>query len=216
MRKLVLIGGGGHCKSVIDAVLRAKIYSEVVITDPVILEGTTILTCKVVGNDDKLPELINDGFTDAFITVGSIESAELRKKLFMKSFVLGFNFPVIADPSAVISKNSVIGKGTFIGKNAVINADVKIGANCIINTGCIIEHECVIGDFTHISVGSILCGNVEIGNENFIGAGSTVIQGLKIGNKNIIGANSVVLSNMEDNMKVYGIIKITPPPELIL
>lgn len=202
MKKLVLIGGGGHCKSVLDAVLRRSEYSEIVITDPEITEGTKICGCRVVGTDEALPNLLNWGFEHAFITVGSITNPSIRIKLVDKAKALGFIFPVIVDPSAIISDYSQIGNGTFIGKNAVINADTTIGKHCIINTGCIIEHECRVGDFTHISVGSILCGNVRVGKESFIGAGATVIQGIKIGNHTVVGANSIVLTDVEDCMKV--------------
>ena len=32
--KIVLIGGGGHCKSVLDSILRTCNYDEIVITAP--------------------------------------------------------------------------------------------------------------------------------------------------------------------------------------
>ena len=202
MKKLVLIGGGGHCKSVLDAALRSGEYSEIVITDPEITVGTEICGCKVVGTDEMLPNLLRQGYGYAFITVGSITNPSLRIKLAGKAKALGFIFPIISDPSAVVSEYAHVGAGTFIGKNVVVNTDTMIGEHCIINTGCIIEHECQVGDFAHISVGSILCGNVKVGKESFIGAGSTVIQGIKIGNQTIVGANSTILTDMEDHMKV--------------
>ena len=207
MKKLVMVGGGGHCKSVLDVAQRLNIYSEIVITDPELPMGTKILDCNVVGDDQIISQLKKDGFTDAFISVGSIDDTVLRKRLAEMVNSQGFSLATIIDPSAVVSKYVQIGEGTFVGKNAVINADVKIGSNCIINTGCILEHECVVGDFTHISVGSILCGSVRIGNESFVGAGSTIIQGVGIGSRVIIGAGSLVLSNVGDGSKAYGVIK---------
>lgn len=206
MEKLVLIGGGGHCKSVLDSAIRSKKYKEIVITDPSLPAGTSILGCSVVGNDSILPDLITDGFTSAFITVGSITETEIRKKLMTMIGTLGFELVTIIDPSAIISEYSTIGGGSFVGKGVIVNADVNIGENCILNSGCIIEHDCFVDSFSHISVGTVLCGNVRIGKESFIGAGSTVIQGKRIGNNSIVGANSVVLTDVGDNMKVYGIV----------
>lgn len=206
MKKLVLIGGGGHCKSVLDSALAMNKYTEIVITDPGIMPGTEVLGCTVVGNDDVLSELRSRGFDEAFITVGSIESCSLRIRLSKIAEQLGFGFPVISDPSAVISKNAVIGNGTFVGKNAVINTDVSIGRHAIINTGAIIEHECSVGEYCHISVGSLVCGGTVIGDRSFIGAGATVIQGLKIGDDSIIGAGSTVLSDVQSGRKIHGII----------
>lgn len=206
-RKLVLIGGGGHCKSVLDVALRMGIYDEIVITDTALQKGIKILGCEVVGDDDLLPELKDYGFANAFITVGSIMAADIRMKLV--GYVNRFNyiFPTIVDPTAAISDSAIIGPGSFVGKKAVVNAGAQIGSHCIINTGSIIEHDSIIGDFSHVSVGSILCGNIVLGRESLIGAGTTVIQGKRIGSRVIIGAGSTVLSDVGDNMKVYGIVK---------
>ena len=206
LEKLVLIGGGGHCKSVLDAALSMNQFEEIVITDATMPESSTVLGCRVVGNDSILPKLRKQGFEYACVTVGSIKSSDIRVKLAKMVAGLGFLCPVIIDSSACVSRYAVVEEGSFIGKHVVINADVHIGKHCIINTGSIIEHECSIGDHTHISVGSIICGDSHVGNESFIGAGSTVIQGIRIGEKVIIGANSTVLTNIENNMKCYGII----------
>lgn len=205
--KLVLLGGGGHCKSVIDAALRLDSFDDIVITDLTLAVGTKVLGCKVVGADDCLEELRHEGFGFAFISVGNIKGNPLRKKLAERAAALGFKSPVIIDPSATVSDSVVTGEGTFIGKNVVVNADVRIGKHCIINTGAIIEHGCVVDDFSHVSVGAILCGEVSIGKNCMIGAGSTIIQCLNIGNDVVIGANSTVLADVEDNMKCYGIVK---------
>lgn len=207
MSRLVLIGGGGHGKSVLDSALAMNIFEEIVITDAELEAGSTVLGFTVAGRDKDLSKLKEKGFIYAFITVGSIESANLRKRLAGIAQNLGFQFPVICDPTACVSKFTSIAEGTFIGKHVVINAGAEIGKHCIINTGATIEHECTVGDYSHLSVGSILCGNSHVGRESFVGAGSTVIQGISIGNHTIIGANSTILSDVEDNMKVYGIVQ---------
>ncbi len=202
-----MLGGGGHCKSVLDALLRMDKYTEIVITDPFLKPGSVIMGCKVIGNDEVLPKLRESGFTDAFITLGSLTDTRIRRNLSDRIDDLSFSIPVIADPTAVISDYSQIGEGTFLGKNSVINADAKIGRHCIINTGAILEHECEVGDFCHISVGTILCGNVHVGNDSFIGSGTTVIQGISVGHDAVVGANSTVLRSVEDGRTVYGIVK---------
>ena len=206
-KKIVLIGGGGHCKSVLDSLLRNKEYDEIVITDNDIPVGSVIMGCRVAGNDDALKALLSTGFTDAFITVGSVKSTKLRHILFEKAESIGFNMVNIIDMSAVVSEFAKLGKGIFIGKCSIVNADATIGDAAIINTNSIIEHECAVGSFTHISVGAKLCGNVKIGNDSLVGAGSVVIQGIKIGNNVIIGAGSTVIKNVNDNTTKVGIVK---------
>lgn len=205
MSKLVLLGGGGHSKSVLDVALRMNVFEEIVITDPDVPKGTKILGCIVAGTDDCLNQLYQAGFDYAFVTVGSIQINPLREKLAGKAAQIGFKFPVVRDPSAIVADSASIGEGSFIGKNVVINAETKIGKHCIINTGAIIEHECSVGDFSHVSVGTTLCGEVIVGKNCLIGSRSTVIQCLTIGNECVIGAGAVVNRNLPDSCKAVGV-----------
>lgn len=202
--KLVLIGGGGHCKSVLDTVIRLNIYSEIVITDYNMPVGTVISGCKVVGDDKILSKLFEDGFKDAVITIGSINSTVKRRTVFLLAKKIGFNFPVIIDPSAVIASSASIAEGVYVGKNTVVNADAIIGSMAIINTGAIIEHDCRIGKFTHIAVGATVCGGVEIESDVLIGAKAVVIQTVKIGRNSIVGAGSIVRHDVPENRTIFG------------
>lgn len=203
--KIVLIGGGGHCKSVIDTIYKTGIYSEIVITDYSVPIGSAILGCEVVGTDKVLPDLYKKGFRHAFITIGSIKDTTIRRRAYKKAKEIGFTFPAIIDSSAVVALSGRIGAGVFIGKNAVVNADVTVGDLAIINTAAIIEHDCYIGDFSHVAVGATLCGEIEIGNDVFIGSNATIIQGVKVGKNSIIGAGSVILNNVPQYSTVVGI-----------
>lgn len=206
-RKLVIAGGGGHCKSVLDIVYRMRCFSDMVIADSAILSGTIIMGCRVAGGDNILPELYKEGFAEAVVAVGSIEKADIRKKLYETLKRIGFSIPNIIDPSAVISQEVKMDEGIFVGKNAVINSNSSIGKMAIINTASVIEHDSSVGDYTHVSVNAAICGNVIVGNNTFIGAGATIIQGRHIGNNVVIGAGSTVLRNVESGSKVYGIVK---------
>lgn len=204
---IVLIGGGGHCKSVLDTIFNNRDYDRIAITDYELPKDTDVMGVKVVGNDDLLSDLIKNGYEYAFITVGSIKSTSLRRKLYCNAIEIGYKIPTIVDSSAVVSSFASLQQGVFIGKNTVINAGASIGECAIINSGAIVEHECSVGNFSHVSVGAKLCGNVSIGNDTFIGAGATVIQGVSVGDCTLIGAGSVVLSSVENDTIKYGIVK---------
>lgn len=205
--KIVLIGGGGHCKSVANTILRTGFYDEIVIVDSAYSRMREVLGIPIVGDDGMLPALRERGYRDAFITVGSIKSTELRRLLYQKAVCAGFHLPYILDPSAQVSKYASLEAGVFVGQNAVINAEAHVGKMAIVNTGAVIEHECSIGEYSHISVGATLCGAVSVGNDVLIGAGSVVIQGTCIGNGALVGAGSVVLRNVADNRTVMGVVK---------
>ncbi|MBE2230647.1 MAG: NeuD/PglB/VioB family sugar acetyltransferase, partial [Chitinophagaceae bacterium] len=84
-------------------------------------------------------------------------------------------------PSAVISPSVRMGEGVMIAANATLNPLVEIGRGVICNTSSSIDHECIIGEFTHIAPGAVLCGNVKVGRNTFIGANSVIRQGIVIG-----------------------------------
>ena len=154
-KKLLLIGGGGHCRSVLSSVLSLSKYEEIGIVD---YADTSVLGVPVVGRDEDLPDLKKAGWTDAFITVGSIGDTSLRQRLYQMVVNNGLIVPAIIDATAIIAQDVKIAAGCFIGKGVILNSGSCIGKCAIINTGAIIEHDCLVGDFVHISPGTVLAG----------------------------------------------------------
>ncbi len=194
-KQIILIGGGGHCKSCIEVVESTNKYEIAGIVDTRDKLGEEILGYKIFACDDDL-EKLKEKYDYALITVGQIKSANLRKKLFSKAKEIGFELPVIVASTAYVSKHIKIGEGTIIMHQTMINANVKIGVNNIINTKALIEHDTIIGDNNHISTASVLNGDVQVGNECFIGSNSTFVNGISIIDNIFIGLNSVVNKNL--------------------
>lgn len=202
--KIIIIGGGGHCKVVIDAIKKGKCFRIEGIVDANKKVGTKILDIPVVGNDGSLTDIYKNGIKNAFIAIGSVGDCSLRIKIYKRLKEIGFNLPVIIHPRAIVARNCSMGEGVFIAAGAVINAGVKIGKNAIINTASAIDHDCKIGDFAHISPRVALCGEVNIGNFTHIGAGTVVNQQISIGDNCLIGSGSVVVKDVKDNSKAFG------------
>ncbi|NCC70145.1 acetyltransferase [bacterium] len=200
-KKILLIGAGGHCKSVLDTLLNLAEYSEIGIIEKENKQTPSLLNIPIIGYDDDLPRLFDLGYKYAFITVGDLG---LRENLFKILNSIGFTFPKIIDKTAIVSHYAQIDEGTFVGKKAIINSNAIIGKNVIINSGVIIEHDCVVKSFSHIAPGSVLCGSVEIGKNTHIGANSTVKQEIIIGDNSIIGISSAVTKNIKSNVIAYG------------
>lgn len=196
-KQIILIGGGGHCKSCIEVVESTNEYEIVGIVDTKDKLGTDILGYKIFACDDDL-EKLKEKYDYALITVGQIKTVNLRKKLFSKAKGIGFELPVIVASTAYVSKYSIIEEGTIIMHQTMVNADVKIGVNNIINTKALIEHDTIIGNNNHISTASVLNGDVKVGNECFIGSNSTFVNGITIASNIFIGANSLVNKNLTE------------------
>ena len=177
--KIILIGGGGHCHSVIDVIEQEDKYEIIGIVDKKELIGNDILGYKIIGSDDDL-ETIFKTCKNAIITVGQIESNTVRVKLFNKLKEIGFTLPIIISPLAYVSKHSFIDEGTIIMHQSLVNANVKIGKNCIINTKALIEHDVTIEDNCHISTASVLNGAVLVKANTFFGSNATSKQCIEI------------------------------------
>ncbi len=198
MEQILILGSGGHAASLTDIIECENKYK---IAGYVVNEqsGSIGIDYPVIGTDRDLPDLYQSGIRYAAIGIGYLGKSDLRERLYQDLKEIGFYMPVICDPSATVSQHVTIEEGTVIGKGAVINAGVSIGKMCIVNTGAIVEHDCRIADFSHISVGSVLCGSVTVKKAAFIGANATVIQGKVIGSNCIVGAGTVIRKNVEDN-----------------
>lgn len=200
---ILLIGGGGHCKSCIDVLETEGKFSIAGIVDSTLKIGEKILGYPVLGDDSMLPEL-RKKVSHVLITTGQIKSSATRKKLAELLSKLEFNFPAIVSPKAHVSAHSRIGKGTIIMHQALISANVEIGEFCIINSAALVEHDCQIGTHTHLSTGCRVNGNVVIGDDCFIGSGSILNQGIKITSETILGSGSLVLENIDDKGTYFG------------
>lgn len=203
-KRILLIGGGGHCKSVLDSLLELNEYAEIGIIDKKENLGKSVMGVPVVGCDDDLPTLFGNGYRYAFVTVGSIENPTLRIKLFNLLSEIGYESPVIIDGSAKVSKHAIIEQGVFIGKQTIVNAGALIQKGAIINSGAIVEHDCQIGTFSHIAPGAVLGGGVLVGENSHVGSNATVKQQVQIGPNSIIGMGSVVLKNIDHHTMAYG------------
>lgn len=201
---ILLLGGGGHCASVLDSLLTNSEYDRIGIIDNSATETPIPDKIHIIGCDDDLFKLFSEGYIYAFVTIGSIGNISIREKLYKKIKDIGFTIPNITDKTAAISEHVKLGEGIFIGKNCVVNARTEIYNCAIINSASVIEHDCVIGEFAHISPGAVLCGGVKIGYGTHVGAGVTIKQYLSIGEYSIIGMGSVVLNNIGNHILSYG------------
>ncbi len=204
MKKILLLGGGGHAKVVISIIRESNEYIIKGIVDKEENIGKKILGIPILYTDSELPSL-RKKIDYAFVSVGSVGNPNLRIRLFNILNDLDYNIPYIISKYTIIKENVKIGKGSIIMPGVIVEPDVKIGENCIINTGAVIEHDCIIGDHVHIAPGVTLSGSVRVGRASHVGTGASIVQGIRIGENSIIGAGAVVVKDTPDNVKAYGV-----------
>jgi len=206
MKKIIIIGSGGHAKVVADIILtREKELNEDLKIIGFLDDNFKNLRYDNIFNIPILGDLNNiDNFSknEDYFFIIAIGSNEVRKKISEKYKEL--NYYTAIHPRSVISREVIIGSGTVVMANVVINPNSTIGKHCILNTSSVIEHDNELGDYVHISPNTTLCGGVNIEDNSWVGAGSVVRQQIHIGKNVLVGANSVVVKNIEDNCVVVG------------
>jgi sugar O-acyltransferase (sialic acid O-acetyltransferase NeuD family) len=194
-KSLILIGGGGHCKSCIDVIEATGKYIIAGILDVKENIGKEIGGYKIIGTDDDIKELSSSGHS-FLITVGQIKSAGIRMKIFTDIGAYGGKLETVISPAAIVSASAKIGNGTIVMHRATVGPNVVIGANNILNTGCILEHDTKTGDHCHISTHAVLNGNCQIGDGVFLGSQAVLVQNITIPNETVIGAGAVVVDSL--------------------
>lgn len=187
---LILIGGGGHCKSVIEVAESAGYEIKGILDMPDEVGKEVLPGHKIIGIDDDIPQYVEK--CDFVITVGFIKNPALRIKLYNKVKAAGGRLATIIASTAHVSKYAELGEGTVIMHHAFVNAGAKIGDNCIINTFVNIEHDAEVGNQCHISTGTMVNGECKIGENCFIGSQSVCANCIEIASDIIVGAGSVV------------------------
>lgn len=192
-KELILIGGGGHCKSVIDVAESAGFHITGIL-DVSENIGKKVLGYPIIGTDDQIIDYINNALF--IVTVGHIKDATIRIKLHQKIVNAGGNLATIIASTAHVSRYAQICKGTVVLHHAVVNADAIIGQGCIINTFANIEHDAKVGDYCHISTGAMVNGNCIVGSETFLGSQTVMVNGIEITDGCIVAAGSLVRKNL--------------------
>ena len=190
--QLILVGGGGHCRSCIDVIEQEGRFeiAGIVERSP---HGETDdgMGYAVLGTDDDLSD-VKKRYNYALVTVGQIKTPEPRMRLYQLLKKFKFFLPAIVSPAAYVSRHASIGEGTIVMHQALVNAGARVGSNCIINTKALLEHDAVVEDHCHIATGAIVNGEVSIGAGSFFGSAAVSKQCISVPPKSFIKANSVV------------------------
>lgn len=199
---IVIVGGGGHCKALIDLIRAEGKYHiiGVVDDDPNL---TQVLDIPVIGNSNTLTDLAQKGLTKAINAIGGISNIKVRINIEQKIKAAGLIIPNVIHPTAYLEPSAKLAQGIQVFAHAYIGSEVNIKENALINTGVIISHDCQIAAMANLSPGAILAGNVSIGQNTLIGMGVTINLGVSIGENCKVGNSAVIKSSVPDNAIIH-------------
>ena len=192
MKRLVIIGAGGHGRVVAD-IANLKGYEDIIF-----LDDADVPIAK-----GKVADYKNYNDSDFIVAIGN---NHIREKIQIMLNENGCKIVSLVHPDAVIGSDVVFGSGTVVMAGVVVNTGARIGNGVILNTCCSVDHDCKISDYCHISVGAHLAGSVSVGTLTFICAGVTVINNISVCDECVVGAGAVVVRDIT----VQGIYKGVP------
>lgn len=204
MKKVIVIGSGGHAKVVIDILHEMKEFDIIGITSNSYPNQSVFFGLPIIGDDTIFGK---EEYRDCLVAMGlgGFKDNLLREEVYNNVKSKGFTFVNAIHPSAIISKTVKFEEGVVVFPGVVLNTDVKIGSNSIIATGSTIDHETIIGNHVLISAGVTVGAYSVIKDRALLALGSKVVSGITIGQNSLIAAGAVVVYNVEDNQSVFGI-----------
>lgn len=205
MKKIIVIGSGGHAKVVIDIIHEMNDYEIIGITSKSLKSDTSFCGYPVLGEDNILNSFINDKNIFAAMGLGGYKDNYLRERVFRFVKGIGFNFINVVHPSANISKTVTMGEGNVFFPGVVVNTDVKLGNNIVVATGSTIDHETIVNDHVLISAGVTVGAYSVLEEGALLALGSKIISGVTIGSYSLVAAGAVVVNNIGQNQRVFGL-----------
>jgi acetyltransferase EpsM len=195
-RALVIYGGGGHGKSLIDLVLALGTYDLVGVIDDGLMIGSDVAGLAVLGGSEKLAELAENGVRQAVNAVGGVGDISSRIRVFETLTSGGFVCPTVAHPRAYVEPSARLAGGVQVFPHSYVGSEASVGFGAIINTGAVVSHDCTVGDYANISPGALLAGGVSIGESALVGMGVTINLNVTVGPEARIGNSAVIKSDV--------------------
>ncbi len=199
---LLIYGGGGHAKSLMEMARASGQFTLAGIVDDKIPPGQRVLDVPVLGGRAVLAAVRARGVELAANGVGGILDINVRVRIFSLLEEHGFRLPAILHPRATVEPSASIGEGVQVFANAYVGAQAVLHPKCMVNTGAIVSHDCEIGPYTHIAPGALLAGHVQVGERTLIGMGVTTAVGVRIGSAVRVGNGAILLADVPDGIIV--------------
>lgn len=199
--RLLVFGGGGHAKVVIDAADKSDRFSEILLADDAPETwGQSLIGHRVIGGRDALRALAGER-PQCIVAIGH-NATRATVAAWLQAH--GFELATVIHPSVQLGKGVRIGEGSFLAAGVVVNCDAVLGRNVIVNTAASVDHDCQVGEAVHLAPGCRLCGHVSVGMQSLLGAGVVVIPSVRIGALVLVGAGSTVIADLSNGVRVAG------------
>lgn len=167
-RTLLILGAGGHGKSVAEAALLSGEWQAVCFLDDAWPGAQQALEWPVLGK----PDAIADWAAQCDGAVASVGNNRVRQQWTQMIVQAGVPLVSVVHPRAWVSPSAVVGAGSTVMAGAVVGTASTLGEGVIINSNATVDHDVVLGDYAHLGGGVHLAGGVKVGDGAWLQAGS--------------------------------------------
>ncbi len=197
MKKITIIGAGGHAVSVCNVATSAGFEVQCFVDDN--KPGERLLGYEIVSLQD-MP--LEQGMHYAI----GIGANYIREKVLaeLTGHVSVEQYPALVHESAVICMASQVGHGSVIMPQSVVGPSSRVGRFCILNTASAIDHDCVMDDFASLGPAAVCGGQVHIKERSAVCIAASIKHGTHIGQDVVVGANAYVNADLNDMAVYYG------------
>lgn len=182
MKRLLIVGAGGHGRSVAEAASLGGQYSLVCFADDAVSGAYRVSGWPVLGTTADLASYRDR----AEVAVVAIGNNSLREDLHNRLLAADFQLVTILHPRAVVSPKAVIGAGSAIMAGAIVGTEAELGVGTIVNCGAVVDHHCRVEDFGHLGVNAAMAGGSVLGRGAWMQAGSVLGYGVKVAAKVVL------------------------------
>jgi len=201
----VVLGAGGHARSVVDVLERAG--HAVVAVSGAVPAGESWHVDVLVDDREAFELLAAEGL-HAVVAIGANAA---RARLVRELVARGISVPPVVAATATVSPRSVLGAGSVVLEHAHVGPASTLGEAVVVNTAAVVEHDCTVGVGTHVAPGAVLLGAASVGELTLVGSGARVLPGVSVGSSVTVGAGAVVTTPVADGATVVGVPAATRP-----
>jgi sugar O-acyltransferase (sialic acid O-acetyltransferase NeuD family) len=175
--RLLVVGAGGHGRSVAEAVLMLGDFDLVgFLDDGAFASGGDVWGLPVLGPANAFA----DYAALASHAVVAIGNNALRQKMCAQLQAAGFALARVLHPRAIVSPRALLGEGVAVMAGAIVGTEAVLGQGVIVNCGAVVDHHAQVHDFGHLGVNACMAGGSILGALAWMQAGAALGYGVTI------------------------------------
>lgn len=174
--RLLVVGAGGHGRSVAEAAELSGQFDVVGFLDDAAPVGERVHGRHVIGPLASMADHCRV-VDQAIVAIGN---NAVREMLIQRLTEAGFALATVVHPRAFVSPSAVVGQGVAIMAGAIVGTEARLGVGSIVNCGAVVDHHATVEDFGHLGVNASMAGDTVLGRGAWMQVGAALGYGVKI------------------------------------